>query len=46
MTRKKPVELLIGYARENPTLDAANAEAMFRRFMAGGFSYDEMMPDS
>jgi hypothetical protein len=48
MTSKKPVELLIGYARENPTLDAAKAEAMFRRFMSGGFSYDEISnrPDS
>ncbi len=42
MTSKKPVELLIGYARENPTLEAAEAEAMFRRFMSGGFSYDEI----
>jgi len=42
MTSKKPVELLIRYARENPTLDAAQAEAMFRRFMSGGFSYDEI----
>jgi hypothetical protein len=48
MTSKKPVELLIGYARENPTLEAAEAEAMFGRFMSGGFSYDEISnrPDS
>jgi hypothetical protein len=48
MTSKKPVELLIGYARENPTLDAAQAETMFRKFMSGGFSYDEISnhPDS
>ncbi|WP_315804838.1 hypothetical protein [Bradyrhizobium sp. SZCCHNS3002] len=42
MTSKRPVELLIGYARENPTLDAAKARAMFEKFMAGGFSYDEI----
>jgi hypothetical protein len=48
MTSKKPVELLIGYARGNPTLDATKAEAMFRKFMSGGFSYDEISnrPDS
>jgi hypothetical protein len=48
MTSKNPVELLIGYARENPTLDAAKAKAMFGRFMSGGFSYDEISnrPDS
>ena len=48
MTSKKPVEVLIGYARENTTLDAAEAEAMFRRFASGGFSYDEISnrPDS
>lgn len=48
MTSRKPVELLIGYARENPTLDAAQAETMFRKFMSGGFSYDEISnrPDS
>ena len=42
MTSKKPVELLIGYARQNPTLEAAKAKAMFGRFMSGGFSYDEI----
>jgi len=42
MTNKKPVELLIGFARVNPTLDAAKAEAMFRKFMSGAFSYDEI----
>jgi hypothetical protein len=42
MASKKPVELLIGFARENPTPDATKAEAMFRKFMSGGFSYDEI----
>jgi hypothetical protein len=48
MTSKKPLELLIGYAIENPTLDATKAEALFQRFLSGGFSYDEISnrPDS
>ena len=39
---KKPVDLLIGYAREARTLEAVQAEAMFRKFISGGFSYDEI----
>ena len=48
MTGKKPVELLAPHARANPTLDSAEAEAMFRKFMSGDFSYDEISnrPDS
>jgi hypothetical protein len=42
MTSNKPVELLIRHARENPTLESAEAEAMFRKFISGGFSYDEI----
>ncbi|MGJ5197695.1 hypothetical protein [Bradyrhizobium sp. HKCCYLRH1030] len=42
MTSKRPVELLIGFAREKVTLEAARAEAMFRKFMSGGFSYEEI----
>jgi len=42
MTSKIPVERLIGHARENPTWEAAKAKAMFGKFMAGDFSYDEI----
>jgi hypothetical protein len=39
MTNKK---LLIGHARTNPTFEATKAEAMFKKFLSGGFSYDEL----
>lgn len=44
MTNKKngKVELLISHARKNPTLEAVKAEAMFRKFMEEGFSYEEI----
>ena len=42
MTSKKPVELLISYARGNPTFEAAQAAEMFGKFMSGSFSYDEL----
>ena len=48
MVSKKPIELLIAHARTNPNPEALEAEAMFRTFMSGGFSYEDIShhPDS
>jgi hypothetical protein len=38
----KKIELLIRHARSNPNWEATKAETMFRKFISGKFSYDEL----
>jgi hypothetical protein len=42
MANKEGVELLATFARKKPNLESVKAEAMFRKFINGGFSYDEI----
>jgi hypothetical protein len=42
MAGKSTVPLLVPFARENLTLEASKAAAMFDRFVSGHFSYDEI----
>jgi hypothetical protein len=42
MAKREAMEVLIAHARETPNWESIKAEAMFRKFMTDGFSYDEL----